>query len=129
MVLEAVRQGCKIVYVWQARETGYAVAKIKHRLGVPFIFRQITAWHWHFQRTPKDIFGEKPWYKFFYKIGMGGILNFKLKLLLGKKRQMKYAKAIYKNADAIVFLSKAAIREGKELGLDEAQISKEIVTK
>lgn len=117
-VLKEVKRGSNIVYVWQARETGYAIAKIKHKLGVPFIFRQITAWYWHFQRTPSEIFSKKPWYKIISKVGLGKIIDMKLKFLLGKKSQMKYAKLIYEKADKIIFLSKAAIIESKELGLD-----------
>jgi len=120
-VLRAVKGGCEAVYVWQARETGYAVAKIRDKLGVPFIFRQITAWHWHFQRTAQEIFGGKVWYKMLRKIGLGKIADMKLEFLLGRKIQKKYAKIIYEKADKIIFLSNAAIKEGKELGLNEAK--------
>lgn len=37
------------VYVRQARETGYAVARVKPRLNVPIIFQPITTWRWHFE--------------------------------------------------------------------------------
>lgn len=107
-----------LVYVWQARETGYAVAKIKDKIGVPFFFRQITAWHWHFERSIGEIFGKKPWYQKLQKIGLGKIIDKILEVLLDKESQIRFAKTIYDTADKVVFLSKAAIYESKELGLD-----------
>ena len=81
-----------IIYVWQARETGFAVASIKEKLRAPFVFRQITAWQWHFQRGVPD-----------------------------QKSQMKFAKTIYDKADRIVFVSRAAVEEGITLGLSPAK--------
>lgn len=77
-----------IVYVWQARETGFAVAKIADRLRAPFMFRQITAWQWHFARPMWD-----------------------------KKAQMKFARTIYEKAKKVVFVSRAASEEGLRAGL------------
>lgn len=107
-----------LVYVWQARETGYAVAKIKDKIGVPFFFRQITAWHWHFERSVNEVFGKKTWYKKLQKMGLGKIIDKILEVLLDKESQIRFAKTIYDTADKVVFLSKAAIYESKELGLD-----------
>lgn len=103
-----------LVYVYQARETGYAISKIKEQIKVPFIFRQITTWHWHFKRGPAEIFGNRKWYQILKPFGINLILNF----LLDKKSQLKFAKEIYLKADKILFLSQAAIKEGQELGLD-----------
>ena len=103
-----------LVYVYQAREAGYAVSRIKEKLGVPFIFRQITAWHWHFQRPIAEIYGKKKWYQLFNKFGLDPVLEF----LLDRKKQLKFAQEIYQRADKIIFLSKAAIKEGEELGLE-----------
>lgn len=120
-VSRAVKDGCEVVYVWQARETGYAVAQIKEKLGIPFIFRQITAWHWHFERKASEIFGARVWYKKLQKIGLQKIVDLKLNFLLDKKSQLKFARTIYAKADKIVFLSKAAVEEGKLLGLDASK--------
>ena len=82
-----------VIYVWQARETGYAVAQIAHRLRAPFFFRQITAWEWHFQRGMPD-----------------------------QKAQMKFRDAIYDKAKKIVFVSRAASEEGLRAGLSPDKI-------
>ena len=107
-----------LVYVWQARETGYAIAKIKEKIGVPFFFRQITAWHWHFERSVNEIFGKRTWYKKLQKMGLRKIIDKILEVLLDKESQIRFAKAIYNTADRVIFLSKAAIHESGELGLD-----------
>lgn len=94
-VLELDREvNLDAVYVWQARETGYAVARIAHLLRAPFIFRQITAWEWHFQRSRFD-----------------------------RKAQMKFARAIYAKANTVVFVSKAASQEGLRAGLRADKIA------
>jgi len=119
VVLKTLKtQKIDLVYVWQARETGYAIAKIKEKIGVPFFFRQITAWHWHFERSVGEIFGKKPWYKKLQKIGLGRIIDKVLAVLLDKESQILFAKTIYDKADKVVFLSRAAIDESKELSLD-----------
>ena len=111
-------QKIDLVYVWQARETGYAIAKIKDKIGVPFFFRQITAWHWHFERSVNEIFEKKLWYKKLQKMGLARLVDKVLAVLLDKESQIRFAKTIYNTADKVVFLSKAAIHESKELGLD-----------
>ncbi|OGE99659.1 MAG: hypothetical protein A3J05_00505 [Candidatus Doudnabacteria bacterium RIFCSPLOWO2_02_FULL_48_13] len=83
-----------VVYVWQARETGYAVAQIAYLLRAPFIFRQITAWRWHFERP-----------------------------MLDKKSQEKFAKTIYEKAKQVVFVSHAAAQEGLDMGLPPEKIA------
>lgn len=82
-----------VVCVWQARETGYAVAKIAPRLRAPFIFRQITAWQWHLERMSLD-----------------------------RKAQERFARSIYDQAKQIIFVSKAAAEAEKTLGLPEGKI-------
>lgn len=79
--------------VWQARETGYAVAKIADRLRAPFIFRQITAWAWHFERMRFD-----------------------------RAAQKKFARAIYAKARQVIFVSRAAASAEKDLGLPQEKI-------
>ena len=81
------------ICVWQARETGYAVAKVADKLRAPFIFRQITAWSWHFERMKQD-----------------------------RQRQEKFAREIYDKAKQIIFVSKAAAEAELALGLDEKKI-------
>ncbi|MBI4049955.1 MAG: glycosyltransferase family 4 protein [Candidatus Doudnabacteria bacterium] len=83
-----------IIYVWQARETGYAVAQIVDKLRAPFVFRQITAWEWHFQKGMPD-----------------------------RAAQMKFAKVIYDTAKKVVFVSRAASEEGRRAGLSEEKIA------
>jgi len=117
-VLQTIKEKkINIVYVWQARETGYAIAEIKEKLGVPFFFRQITAWHWHFKRPIQEIFGLRSWYPPVKKIIGKRILEHLLEFLMGRKSQIKFAKIIYQKADKIVFLSRAAIKEAEEIGL------------
>ncbi len=81
------------ICVWQARETGYAVARIADKLRAPFIFRQITAWQWHFERMKKD-----------------------------RKAQEKFAREIYAKAKQIIFVSKAAAEAESALGLVKEKI-------
>jgi glycosyltransferase involved in cell wall biosynthesis len=107
-----------VVYVWQARETGYAIARIKNELGAPFIFRQITAWKWHFDRPVSEVFGKKQWYKWAKRGGVAAALDAVLAALLDRETQKAYARAIYEHADRVVLLSKAAVREAVEFGLD-----------
>lgn len=83
-----------VVYVWQARETGYAVAKVAHHLRCPFIFRQITAWQWHFERSRLD-----------------------------REAQMKFARTIYEKAKKVVFVSRAASQEGLRAGLPPEKVA------
>lgn len=93
MVLKTVTDiRADVVYVWQARETGHAVAQIKDKLPCPFIFRQITAWKWHFERGLRDV-----------------------------RTHKAYARAIYRLADKVVFLSEAAVREAEEFGFDRSK--------
>ena len=100
-VLSAVkRHQLDVVYVRQARETGYAVARIKERLGVPFLFRQITAWQWHFERPTNRIKA----------------------LLTGKAAHIRYAKTIYRAADMIVFSTNGAARAEVALGLNLGKV-------
>ncbi|MAF13918.1 MAG: hypothetical protein CMI53_03425 [Parcubacteria group bacterium] len=118
VTLKVVKQNSvDLVYVWQARESGYAIAQIKEQLGVPFYFRQITAWQWHFKRGPEEIFANRRWHKVLRNFGVNIILKF----LLDKKSQQIFAKSIYDNADKIVFLSKAAIEESKAFRLDQTK--------
>ena len=109
------------IYIWQARETGFAISQIKEKLKVPFIFHQITAWYWHFERSSKDIFGKRKWYKLANNIGLGSAMDKILEFLLDKRSQLHYAKTIYEKADKIIFLSKAAIEEGRKFGLDTSK--------
>lgn len=106
-----------VVYVWQARETGYAIAKIKNQLRASFIFRQITAWQWHLDRTSEEIFAKRRWYKLFKSMGWQSFVDWLLDLILEKNLQRKFAQTIYAQADRIVFVSRAAILAEKGLGL------------
>ena len=86
-------QDLDVICVWQARETGYAVAKIADKLKSPFVFRQITAWNWHFERMKRD-----------------------------RPAQEKFAKIIYDKAKQVIFVSRAAADAEKSLGLPEQKI-------
>lgn len=81
------------ICVWQARETGYAIAKVASKLRAPFIFRQITAWQWHFERMKLD-----------------------------RKAQEKFARTIYDKAKSIIFVSRAAAEAERVLGLPGEKI-------
>jgi glycosyltransferase involved in cell wall biosynthesis len=121
-VLKIVKNhGVDLVYVYQARETGYAVARIKERLGVPFFFRQITAWDWHFKRSVAEVFGKKSWYQKIKHFNLNGIFDPLLEYLLDQKSQVRFAKEIYSKADKIIFLSQAAIKESQALNLDASK--------
>ena len=94
-----------IIYVWQARETGFAVAAIKDRLRAPFVFRQITAWQWHLRQEPK------------------GILKPLLNQILERDIHKKFVRAIYQKADRVVFVSRAASQEGLDMGLASEKVA------
>ncbi len=111
-----------VFFVWQARETAYALAKIKNKLKSLFIFRQITTWQWHFNRTAQDIFNKKKWYKFFQKIKLNKLLNILLEFLLDRKSQKKYADEIYKKADKVVFVSQIAANEALQMNLQNSKV-------
>lgn len=87
------KQDLTAICVWQARETGYAVARIAHLLRAPFVFRQITAWQWHLERMKHS-----------------------------RRVQESYAREIYKQAKHIIFVSRAAAHAEKKLGLTEGKI-------
>jgi len=110
------------VFVWQARETAYAVAKIRSKLKCSFLFRQITTWNWHLNRSAEEVFQKKSWYKFFKKIKVNKFVNIILEFLLDKKSQKKYADLIYKKADQVVFVSQIASEEAVEMGLDQDKV-------
>jgi len=110
------------VFVWQARETGFAVARIKHKLNIPFVFRQITTWHWHFARQPRELFGRRAWYRLLQSLKLQPLADIVLRFLLDQKTQQKYAQAIYQKADRVVFLSRAAAAEGLTMGLSNGKV-------
>lgn len=123
VVLRATKhEKIDIVYVRQARETGYAVSKIKEKLGVPFVFRQITAWHWHFQRSIAEIFQKNKIYQASRKLGIHSFFEKLLSFAIGKKANIRFAKEIYEKADRLVFSTNGAAREGLELGLDFSKV-------
>ena len=84
----------EVICVWQARETGYAVARVADKLKAPFVFRQITAWQWHFERSD----------------------------LPDAAIQEKFAREIYKKAKSIIFVTQAAAEAEKSLGLPDEKI-------
>lgn len=110
------------VYVWQARETGYAIAQIKDQLGAPFVFRQITAWQWHFTRSVSEIFANRPWYDFFAKLKFTRALDRFLEAVLDRQKQIDFARVIYRKADRVVFVSDAASREALDFGLPASKV-------
>ncbi len=105
-----------VIYVWQSRLTGYAVAEIKSRLRAPFLFRQITAWQWHLRRTAAQVYGKRVWYRSFLD-------PFLEMIFLEKSLQRKYVKGIYAKADRVVFVSEAASKEGLDMGLEPSKIA------
>jgi glycosyltransferase involved in cell wall biosynthesis len=112
----------KTVLVWQARETGYALAQIKDQLGVPLLFRQITTWQWHFSRPAAEVFDKRAWYNFFKKLKINYFIDQILEFLLDKKKQKKYAKLIYEKSDQVICISEVAASEAKQMGLDPKKI-------
>lgn len=117
------RRRVDAVYVWQARETGYAIARIKDELCAPFIFRQITAWKWHFNRTAAEIFGKRQWYHICRRLHLETLLDTLLEFLLDRSTQRRYAHTIYEQADRVVLLSEAAVHEASSMGLDPVKAS------
>lgn len=111
-----------IILVWQARETGYVIAKIKHLLKVPFIFRQITTWQWHFDRSIKEIFGKRGWYKFFESLKINYLIDYLIEFLLERKKEKNHALAIYQKADQVIFVSKIAAAEAEAMGLKSEKV-------
>ncbi|MFA5022550.1 MAG: glycosyltransferase family 4 protein [Patescibacteria group bacterium] len=123
-VIKHVKQAQpQVIIVWQARETGYALAQIKDKLNVPLIFRQITTWQWHFKRSAAEVFGKSNWYNFFKNFGLDKLVDIGLEFLLDKKTQKKYAEKIYQQFDKIAFVSKIASQEGITMGLPESKVS------
>ena len=112
------RQKPDVFLVWQARETAYALAQIKDRLAAPFLFRQITTWQWHFQRSVSEIFGKRPAYKILQFLKLNLVIDVIIEFLLDRKSQKQYARAIYEKADKVIFVSQVAVEEGAALGLD-----------
>ena len=112
----------EIVLVWQARETAYAVSKIRHRFKAPFIFRQITTWQWHFDRSIKEIFGKRSWYKFFGSIKINYLIDHLIEFLLERKKEKNHALAIYQKADRVIFVSQIAAAEAKDMGLESEKV-------
>ncbi|MEW6610007.1 MAG: glycosyltransferase family 4 protein [Patescibacteria group bacterium] len=112
---------CEVVYVWQARETGYALSQIKGKLGVPLIFRQITAWRWHFERTIADIFASRRWYRIAQRLKLQRVTDPILHHLLDLGIHVHYARTIYRCTDKVVLLSNAAVEEAVTLGLPRSK--------
>jgi len=123
VVLRSVRKHkLQAVYVRQARETGYAVALIKEKLGVPFLFRQITAWQWHFHRPVAEVLAHAPLYQWLKKLGWHKLAESLLERLLGRRSQIRYAKKIYQQADRLVFSTRGAALAEASLGLDMRKV-------
>ncbi|RJR31930.1 glycosyltransferase family 1 protein [Candidatus Parcubacteria bacterium] len=109
------------IIVWQARETGYALCKIKEKLKPPVLFRQITTWKWHFQRSDDEIFSGKAIYNIIKALGLKNFFG----IFTDRKNQQRFAKEIYAKADKVIFVSNTAAGEGIEMGLDK--IKSEII--
>lgn len=116
-------QNFDAILVWQARETGYAVARVSPRLRAPFLFRQITAWRWHFERRAKEIYGGRKAYRFFEKLRLNFLIDSLLEMIRAKGRQIRFAKEIYNHATRLLFASRAAFQEELPLGIDEKKVS------
>ncbi|MBU1164151.1 glycosyltransferase family 4 protein [Patescibacteria group bacterium] len=106
------------IMIWQARETGYAVSQIKEKLSAPVIFRQITTWKWHFERSADEVFGEKVIYKIFKSVGLKQLFE----VLLDKKNHKKFADEIYKKCDKVAFVSQIAADEAIQMGLSPNKV-------
>lgn len=111
----------EVILVWQARETGYVVAKIKSSLNAPFLFRQLGPWQWHLNRSAKEVYEKRSWYQILKKIKLTKLASKILEFLLDKKTQRKFAKAIYDKAEKVIFGSKISVEEGIQGGLNPAK--------
>jgi glycosyltransferase involved in cell wall biosynthesis len=101
------------VYVRQARETGYAAARVRQKQNFPFIFQPITTWQWHFKDTNMQKYqGPKNQIKRFLKILIQDINN-----------QIKYAATILNRADKIITYNKAMAQEYISLGAKQDKFS------
>lgn len=90
--------GIDVVYVRQARETGYAVTKVKSKLKVPTVFQPITTWRWHFEESKE---------------------SFLKNIAKDTTNQKKYADKILKNFDTFVTYTNAMVEEYVAMGADK----------
>lgn len=100
-----------LVYVWQARETGQAIAQIKYKLKCPIVFRQITTWFWNFDKTTQEYFTHSLLQKMMGLPLVGRFFVWLFEFLREKKRQIHFAREIYRNFDRVLFLSQALMDE------------------
>lgn len=93
------KEKINLVYVRQARETGYAVAKIKKNFpNIPIVFQPITTWRWHFEK---------------YHDG------FLKRVVKDTKNQKKYAQYLLKNFDYFINYNQSMIQEYVSLGAEK----------
>lgn len=79
-----------VVFVRQARETGYAIAKNKRKFKSPLLFQPITTWQWHFDES------EDNWLK---------------KIIKDTKKQRIYAQSVLHEFDYFVVYNNAMKEE------------------
>jgi len=97
------REKINIVYVRQARETGFSVSKIKKNFpNIPIVFQPITTWCWHFKEAGDNLLK---------------------KIVKDIKSQKKYAKGILKDFDYFVTYNKSMIEEYVSLGAEEKKFN------
>ena len=100
-----------LVYVWQARETGYAISQIKYKLKCPIVFRQITTWCWDFDKTTQEYFTHSLLQRLMNLPVLGKVFTWLFEILREKKTQIDFARSIYRNFDKVLFLSEALMDE------------------
>jgi len=100
-----------LIYIWQARETGYAVAKIKAQLNQPVAFRQITTWQWNFKRTTREYFSHHFLQKLMNLPVLGKFFEKILEFLREVPTHQKFAQTIYRHCDKILVLSEGLKEE------------------
>jgi len=103
-----------VIYVWQAREIGYAVTKLKNKISVPIIFHQITSWAHRFNK-PADYnvdFNKLGPFKILTKIlVIKPIMMLMIKLAKNEKLDKKMTQVIYDKFDRIIEVSEFAKQE------------------
>lgn len=113
------REKIDAVYVWQARETGWAISQIKDILDCPIAFRQITTWKWNLDRTDDEFYKNPLIHKLRSLSVIGRFFKWYFTFLRDKKTQQKFITHIYRDFDEILFPSDALRREAFEYGLDK----------
>lgn len=114
-----------LVYVRQARETGYAVALAREKRSFSFVFQPITTWRWHFNKTGKHEDTKnsylaarraKAQMRIYSKQHFNNFIH-------DTSNQLKYAQKILSTADKLITYNQAMADEYVGLGASQDKFS------